>query len=49
MPVNHVKLVVRGANAEEAHATLEKVDGEIRKRKPADLHEPKWRSAVPAE
>ncbi len=32
MPVNHVKLVVRGADAEEARATLDKVDGEIRKR-----------------
>ena len=32
MPVNHVKLVVRGANADDARVTLDKVDGEIRKR-----------------
>jgi len=32
MPVNHVKLVVRDADPEGARATLEKVDGEIRKR-----------------
>jgi nicotinamide-nucleotide amidase len=32
MPVNHVKLVVRDADPEAARATLEKVDGEIRKR-----------------
>jgi nicotinamide-nucleotide amidase len=32
MPVNHVKLVVRGADAEVARATVDKVDAEIRKR-----------------
>ena len=32
MPVNHVKLVVRDSDPEGARATLEKVDGEIRKR-----------------
>ena len=32
MPVNHVKLVVRDADPEGARATLEKVDGEMRKR-----------------
>jgi nicotinamide-nucleotide amidase len=32
MPVNHVKLVVRDADAEAARATVEKVDAEIRKR-----------------
>ncbi|HEY6475149.1 MAG TPA: nicotinamide-nucleotide amidohydrolase family protein, partial [Polyangia bacterium] len=32
MPVNHVKLVVRGLDAEAARATVDKVDAEIRKR-----------------
>ena len=32
MPVNHVKLVVRDADAEAARATVDKVDAEIRKR-----------------
>lgn len=31
-PVNHVKVVVRNADAAEARATLEKIDGELRKR-----------------
>jgi nicotinamide-nucleotide amidase len=32
MPVNHVKLVVRAADAETARATVDRVDAEIRKR-----------------
>src|SRR5450432_3787485 len=31
-PVNHVKVVVRGASVEEEKATLERIDGELRKR-----------------
>jgi nicotinamide-nucleotide amidase len=31
-PVNHVKVVVRGKSVEEEQATLERVDGELRKR-----------------
>jgi nicotinamide-nucleotide amidase len=31
-PVNHVKVVVRAADMAEARATLEKIDGELRKR-----------------
>src|SRR4051812_11159728 len=31
-PVNHVKVIVRAAEAAEARATLEKIDGELRKR-----------------
>jgi len=31
-PVNHVKVVVRGASVEDEQATLERIDGELRKR-----------------
>jgi nicotinamide-nucleotide amidase len=31
-PVNHVKVVVRGKSVEEEQATLERIDGELRKR-----------------
>ncbi|HVZ73596.1 MAG TPA: CinA family nicotinamide mononucleotide deamidase-related protein [Polyangia bacterium] len=31
-PVNHVKVIVRGATVEEEQATLEKIDAELRKR-----------------
>jgi competence/damage-inducible protein CinA-like protein len=31
-PVNHVKVVVRGASVEDEQATLEHIDGELRKR-----------------
>lgn len=43
----HFEILGRSANAEvlEFHVGL---DGDIRKRKPADLREPKWKSAVPA-
>jgi len=44
----HFEILGRSATGEiiEFHVEL---DGEIRKRKPADLHEPKWKSAVAAE
>lgn len=44
----HFEILGRSAKGEvlEFHVEL---DGEIRKRKPADLHEPKWKSAVTAE
>ena len=44
----HFEILGRSARGEvlEFHVEL---DGDIRKRKAADLHEPKWRSAVPAE
>jgi hypothetical protein len=44
----HFEILGRSAKGEvlEFHVEL---DGDIRKRKPADLHEPKWKSAVPAE
>jgi hypothetical protein len=43
----HFEILGRSAKGEvlEFHVEL---DGDIRKRKPADLHEPKWKSAVPA-
>jgi nicotinamide-nucleotide amidase len=31
-PVNHVKVIVRGASVDEERATLEKIDAELRKR-----------------
>ena len=44
----HFEILGRSAKGEvlEFHVEL---DGDIRKRKPADLHEPKWKSALPAE
>jgi hypothetical protein len=44
----HFEILGRSAKGEvlEFHVEL---DGDIRKRKPADLHEPKWKSAFPAE
>jgi hypothetical protein len=44
----HFEILGRSAKGEviEFHVEL---DGDIRKRKPADLNEPKWKSAVPAE
>jgi hypothetical protein len=43
----HFEILGRSAKGEvlEFHVEL---DGDIRKRKPADIHEPKWRSAAPA-
>jgi hypothetical protein len=43
----HFEILGRSAKGEvlEFHVEL---DGDIRKRKPADLHEPKWKSAAPA-
>jgi len=44
----HFEVLARSAEGEvlEFHVEL---DGDIRKRKPADLHEPKWKSAVAVE
>jgi hypothetical protein len=44
----HFEILGRSAKGEvlEFHVEL---DGDIRKRKPADPHEPKWKSAVPAQ
>jgi hypothetical protein len=44
----HFEILGRSAEGEvlEFHVEL---DGDIRKRKPADIHEPRWKSAVPAE
>jgi hypothetical protein len=44
----HFEILGRSAKGEvlEFHVEL---DGDIRKRKPADSHEPKWKFAVPAE
>jgi hypothetical protein len=43
----HFEILGRSANGEvlEFHVEL---NGDIRKRKPADIHEPKWTSAAPA-
>jgi hypothetical protein len=44
----HFEILGRSAKGEAVEFHVE-LDGAIRKRKPADLHEPKWKLAVPAE
>lgn len=44
----HFEILGRSAKGEAIEFHVE-LDGAIRKRKPADLHEPKWKSAVAAE
>ena len=44
----HFEILGRSPKGEVVEFHVE-LDGDIRKRKPADIHEPKWKSAVPAE
>jgi hypothetical protein len=44
----HFEILGRSAKGEAVEFHVE-LDGAIRKRKPADPHEPRWKSTVPAE